>query len=40
MKNLVGDMLFRNSRGIYLAIKLAMLFLAVLFALLFLFGLV
>jgi len=40
MKNLVGDLLFRNSRGVYLAIKLAVLFLAVLLALLFLFELV
>jgi hypothetical protein len=40
MKNLLGDLPFRNSRGVYLAIKLAVLFLAVLFALLFLFGLV
>jgi hypothetical protein len=40
MKNLIGDLPFRNSRGVYLAIKLAVLALAVLLALLFMFGLV
>jgi hypothetical protein len=40
MKPLLGDLPFKNSRRVYLAIKLAVLLLAVLLALHFLFGLV
>jgi hypothetical protein len=40
MKNLLGDLPFRNSRRVYLAIKLAVLALALLLALHFMFGLV
>ena len=40
MKPLLGDLPFRNSRRVYLAIKLAVLALAVALALHFLFGVV
>jgi hypothetical protein len=40
MKPLLGDLPFRNSRRIYLAIKLAVLALAVALALHFLWGVV
>ncbi len=40
MKPLLGDLPFRNSRRVYLAIKLAVLALAVLLALHFLWGVV
>jgi hypothetical protein len=40
MKPLLGDLPFKNSRHVYLAIKLAVLALAALLALHFLFGLV
>ena len=40
MKPLLGDLPFRNSRRVYLAIKLAVLALAILLVLHFLFSLV
>jgi hypothetical protein len=40
MKPFLNDVPFRGSRGVYLAIKLAVLVLAVLLALHFLFGVV
>ncbi|HVQ11435.1 MAG TPA: hypothetical protein VMS19_05980 [Methyloceanibacter sp.] len=40
MKPLLGDLPFKNSRGVYLAIKLAVLALGVLLTLHFLWGVV